>query len=225
MEIDPVAFGENVRRMREVQRLTRRELSKRAGVHEDTLARVEAGLPSQGRVRQRVAIALGTSAVALERPTADEEEGIAVHRAPEGVWRSIRDRRPVRPGVDLPALDDAERVRLARLGLVTAFEMKLNCRLGQGELVAGIIEPVRLADPAPYHGGEEFVFCLRGRARVHLGDRHVDLGPGDAATFLPHEPHNYEPLDPPTSPDFPPLLLYVNRIAPPVPTRPTPEAA
>ncbi len=214
MEFDPETFGTNVRTIRQMQRLSRRELARRSGVHEDTLARVESGRPSQPSVRRKITVGLGMSQNAMRTPVESHGETLAVHRASRAAWATVRDERPQAHRDAFPPLDEAERRRLAGLGLAVGFQMPFACRLAQGELVAGLIEAVKLASPPPSHGGEEFVTCLRGRVRLHVGSRTIDLERGDAATFMATEPHNYEPLDGPESPDYPPLLLYVNRIVP-----------
>jgi quercetin dioxygenase-like cupin family protein len=57
------------------------------------------------------------------------------------------------------------------------------------------------------HAGEEFLFCLRGRARLTVAGRSYTLEEGDAATFWSAEKHSYAPAHEKRSADEPPVLL------------------
>jgi quercetin dioxygenase-like cupin family protein len=59
------------------------------------------------------------------------------------------------------------------------------------------------------HPGEEFVFCLAGRARLTVAGRDYLLGPGDAASFWCAERHTYAPEPGTPESELPVLLLTV----------------
>lgn len=68
--------------------------------------------------------------------------------------------------------------------------------LGAGFVDRGLIpllihlEPLAGGEMTPVvHTGPEFVYCLRGRLEYWVGDRLIDLGPGDSLVFEAHLPH------------------------------------
>jgi hypothetical protein len=75
-----------------------------------------------------------------------------------------------------------------------------------GKLKAWLLEIHAPTDPAT-NAGEEFVFFLRGRARLTLAGWSYTLEEGDEATFWCAEEQSYAPADGVRSPDHPPVLL------------------
>jgi hypothetical protein len=82
----------------------------------------------------------------------------------------------------------------------------LACRLPRGKFKAWLLEIHAPTDSTTY-AGEEFVFFLRGRARLTVAGRSYTLEEGDAATFWCAEEHSSAPADGERSPDNPPVLL------------------
>src|SRR5262249_233820 len=81
----------------------------------------------------------------------------------------------------------------------------LACRLPGGKLNCWLLELRGKMEPTT-HPGEEFVFCLRGRAKLTVAGRSYILDEGDAATFWCAELHGYEPANE-LEPDDPSVLL------------------
>jgi transcriptional regulator with XRE-family HTH domain len=199
-------LGHRVRRERLRQGLSVRELAERAGINKETVVHLEKGHTPTCRTLVRVCDPLGVSVVHLLRPEADEEDDqlVAVHsrRTEERIPRS-------RVEID-PNSRETVRLRPAGSREIVAADEKvllswLACRLPGGKLNAWLLELHAPTDPST-HAGEEFVFCLRGRARLTVAGRSYVLEEGDAATFWCAEEHNYAPAGGERSPV---LLLSV----------------
>jgi quercetin dioxygenase-like cupin family protein len=78
-------------------------------------------------------------------------------------------------------------------------------RLPGGKLNCWLLELRGPTEPTT-HPGEEFVFCLRGGAKLTVAGRGYVLDEGDAATFWCAELHGYEPAAE-LGPDDPSVLL------------------
>jgi transcriptional regulator with XRE-family HTH domain len=184
-----------------------RELAERAGLNKETVVKLELGHTPTYRTLCSVCDALGVSVVHLLRPEADEEDRslVALHsrRTEERIPRS-------RVEID-PNSRETVRLRPAGAREVVAADEKvllswLACRLPGGKLNCWLLELRGPTEPTT-HPGEEFVFCLRGRARLTVAGRTYTLEEGDAATFWCAEEHSYAPADEGRSPDDPPVLL------------------
>jgi mannose-6-phosphate isomerase-like protein (cupin superfamily) len=110
-----------------------------------------------------------------------------------------------------PGSEETARFREATQRELIAADEKvllswLSCRLPGGKLNAWILELRGETDPST-HPGEEFVFCLRGSARLTVAGRSYTLHEGDAATFWCAEPHTYAPAEEALSAGALPVLL------------------
>jgi transcriptional regulator with XRE-family HTH domain len=206
----PLTLGNRIQRVRQRLGLSVRELAERAGVNKDTVVKLERGQTPSYNTLVRVCDALEVSVVQLLRPEAEADEGavVALH------LRQSEQRVP-RPLVEMdPNSPDTVRLREANQRELIAADEKvllswLSCRLPGGKLNAWILELRGETDPST-HPGEEFVFCLRGSARLTVAERSYMLREGDAATFWCAEPHTYAPSDEAIAGgDLPVLLLSV----------------
>jgi hypothetical protein len=145
----------------------------------------------------RVCDALGVSVVQLLKPEAELEEAgpalVAIHQRSQE-WRAPRHR------VELDQ-DSKETVRYRPMELreTVAADDKvllswLACRLPGGKLNCWLLDLRGPTEPTT-HPGEEFLFCLRGRAKLTVAGRCYMLDEGDAATFWCAELHGYEPVE------------------------------
>lgn len=197
-------FAENVRRVRRLRGWTMRRLATEAKVALSTIYRVEAGLPSRTAPRDRICTALGRTWSRMSIPHGDE---IEIHLRENDIWAFDRDRR-AHPHPDLPPpLNQAdERQRLGALGLATGFRANLQCQLAGGNLLSGVMELYHPDPEAEIWPGEVFLYVLRGKLQLTLGDRVEVIPENCAATFLGSIPHRYEPAE--GSPR-PTVVLYV----------------
>jgi transcriptional regulator with XRE-family HTH domain len=204
----PVTLGNRLRRVRVQSGLSIRELAAKAKIDKGTLVKLEKGNTPTYRTLVRICDALGVSVVQLLKPEADLEEAapslVAVHQRSRE-WRAPRAQVELDP-------DSKETVRYRPRELyetVAADEQVLlswlACRLPGGKLNCWLLELRGPTEPTT-HPGEEFVFCLRGRAKVTVAGRGYILDEGDAATFWCAELHGYEPAAE-LEPDDPSVLL------------------
>jgi transcriptional regulator with XRE-family HTH domain len=223
-EILSATVGARIQRLRLKQNLSVRDLAEKAGVDKNTILRVEKGLTVSGRTLDRVCHALDVYVSRLLLPEPEEGEAVVLHRRDEEVWWLY-------PGMGDPFPGDesdshgppsvAESVTTdgdqsprptpkvgAQAATPRGFVASLACRMPRGKMRSSLI---RLWDETTpnAHPGEEFVFCLSGKASLTVAGRSYMLNEGDAATFYCAERHTYAPAPnaPPSS--LPVLLLTV----------------
>lgn len=203
----PATLGDRLRRARLSAGLSVREAADKAGIDKGTVVKVEKGHTPSYRVLVRLCDALGVSVVHLLKPEAAEAADplVAVHRRAKE-WKA--------PRVELdPGSQETVRYRPAGTHELVAADEKvlltwLACRLPGGKLNCWVLDLRGPTEPTT-HPGEEFVFCLRGEARLTVAGRSYLLTPGDAATFWSAEQHQYAPAEPLAGGDPSVLLLSV----------------
>jgi len=75
--------------------------------------------------------------------------------------------------------------------VLSRMQMFRNIPASAG-FIAGIIELTERSETRS-HAGAEFVYLLRGRGVVHVGDQEFTLEMGDSITILDFEDHSYGP--------------------------------
>ncbi|GAA2453772.1 XRE family transcriptional regulator [Actinomadura vinacea] len=165
--LDLVELGGRIQELRYGRGLTLQRLAEAADVSVSMLSSVERGRKAPTIVvLARIADGLGTSLADLvSRP---DDERVIVRRAADqdtveepGGWRRTV-LTPVVPGVNF------EWVRST---------LPPGCDAGEY--------------PAYAPGSHEFIAVESGTLRLTVGDRTVDLGPGDSVYFAAHLPHAY----------------------------------
>jgi transcriptional regulator with XRE-family HTH domain len=161
-------LGGAIRRRRHAASLTLSTVSERAGISVSMLSQVERGLldPSLDTLRN-IADALGTAPFRL---LAEEGSAAAVVR------------RGQRRVVELD--EGALRIEFLSPSAEGAFELAV------WKLQPGCS---RLGGPRA-HPGEEANLLLQGRARLEIGDEHIELAADDCVTFDPRKPHRITAL-------------------------------
>jgi transcriptional regulator with XRE-family HTH domain len=180
---DPATLGARIQRFRLRQGLSVRDLADKAGVNKNTVLRVEKGLTPSYSTLNRICDALGVHIAQLTRSALGDDDLVSVHR------RSDEGRSAL-------AFDE------------TVLLSSLSCRLGGGRLNSAVMELYGNSEPV-HHPGEEFVFCLRGQAKLTVAGRGYTLDEGDAAVFWSSERHDYAPADEVPEESMPVLLLLV----------------
>lgn len=183
--LPPATLAARIRRARLQSDLSIRQLAERAGVDKGTLVKLEQGNTPSYRTLVRVCDALGVSVVHLLQSRAEED--------PVFVHRRVNERREAKQEHPNVQVRDALRQELvaADRGVLLTW---LDCRLPGGVLNSWLLEVRDPTEPTT-HPGEEFVFCLRGRAALTVSNVRYELEPGDAASFWSAEPHFYAPAE------------------------------
>ena len=194
-----VTLAARLRRARLQSALSIRQLAEKAGVDKGTLVKLEHGSTPSYRTLVRVCDALGVSVVHLLQSRA-EEDVVSVHRRAN----ERREPRKGQPNVQVRNASRQELVAADRGALLTW----LDCRRPGGVLNSWLLEVRDPTEPTT-HPGEEFVFCLRGRAALTVSNVRYELDTGDAASFWSAEPHFYGPANPLRYSDPSVLLLSV----------------
>lgn len=210
-QFDFVRIGRRVRERRLRHGLTAAELAERAGVTRQTIVRLESGKPCTLETFHKVRSSLRIFTDHLLRD--EQERDFCVQHHPEAAhWTVSRQKATYqRNGIiaDPTHEDDPrERLRLGRLGFQPFFTCLLNAELPGGILNQGMME-IYQETWVDSHPGEEFIYCLRGRARMRVRDEEFILEEGGALTFHAIEPHQYAPAEPLGPAETPLLLLIV----------------
>lgn len=202
-KINGATVGARIQRLRLQQTLSVRDLAEKAGVDKNTVLRVEKGLPVSGRTLDRVCDALGVYVSRLLLPEPGEGETVMLHRRDTETWWPY-------PGMGDPFPDEPGGVPTPKgTGIAAGGEVvSMESRLERGKLRSSLIRLWEETTPNA-HPGEEFVFCVSGRASLRVAGREYRLAEGDAATFYCAEPHTYAPTPDATPGELPVLLLAV----------------
>lgn len=189
--IPPDALGDRVRRLRNAQGLSIREVADRAGISKTSLMRLERG----GRARPTTLLAvcnvLGVHLNRVVEPDGGGLQLVAVHRRRDDRWHDLRDFGSGPLGGDDRPVDAAERRRCAEAGGAIPLCM-LQSRLPDSAVFPSVLE---LFGPTASrrHPGLEFVYVLSGRLELHVGDAVHELAEGESAAFRSAEDHRYAP--------------------------------
>ncbi len=213
LDLSPTTLGARIQRLRVRQGLSVRDVADKAEVDKNTVLRLEKGLPTSARTRDRVCAALGVYVSRLALPEPDDREVMVKHSRDREVWWPYPGMGEPRslpllgstPVEDLFKNEDAL-LEQAASQLAAGYVTSLACRMPQGRLRSSLL---KLYDEttANMHPGEEFCFCLRGAAVLKVSGKTTLLEEGDAVTFWCAEPHTYAPASGVIPPDEPPILL------------------
>lgn len=213
VDLSPTTLGARIQRLRVRQGLSVRDVADKAEVDKNTILRLEKGLPTSARTRDRVCAALGVYVSRLALPEPDDREVMVKHSRDREVWWPY-------PGMgeprSLPLLGSTpvedlfknkeDLLEQAASQLAAGYVTSLACRMPQGRLRSSLLKLYE-ETTANMHPGEEFCFCLRGAAVLKVSGKTTLLEEGDAVTFWCAEPHTYAPAFGVITPDQPPILL------------------
>lgn len=171
---DENAIGTRVRRLRRRMGWTLETLGERCGFTRSLLSKIETGktVPPVATLT-RIAKALGVTVGSLLDD--DDRVGTVVEKAP--TRKADRLRR-------MTATEKGYRF----FGFAAGRSRKLMQPL-LFEAERGAIRPQPMS-----HGGEEFVYVLRGKMRYRVGETQYTLGPGDSVYFDAEQEHELEPI-------------------------------
>jgi transcriptional regulator with XRE-family HTH domain len=221
--------GARIQRLRLKQNLSVRDLADKAGVDKNTILRVEKGLTVSGRTLDRVCRALDVYVSRLLLPEPEEGEAVVLHRRASEVWWPYPGMGDPFPGDDsdlgTPTAPPEEAAgsevsgigaragahptpKVAPQTTPRGFVASLACRMPRGRMRSSLIRIWDETTPNA-HPGEEFVFCLSGKACLTVAGRAYLLEEGDAATFYCAERHTYAPAPDAPENSLPVVLLTV----------------
>jgi transcriptional regulator with XRE-family HTH domain len=210
-------IGHNIRCSRMAINKTQAELAERAGVSPSTVRRLESGAPIQKRLLKKICDSLGRPISVVNAVMPYGEPGqfrpAHLHRCSDLTWFATGDRRPKTPEANDELIQtEEERLRIARLGLVSMFEAYMvTMPYGPSISQAVICRRQWISPNELYH--ECIVLCLGGNATVATGPERFHLSKGDALGFSTDLPTTIEPTHPVTKSVAPPhvLLILANR--------------
>lgn len=163
------SLGDRIRRVRETQGLTIKDLSSRTGIDIDTLERTESGemIPALGQLAR-----LGRAL--------DMKMGYFIS-----------------PGIDKPmtVVRKNERQPISRYGETKSMQYGYFYESLAPEKADRLMEPFIVTlvptetEEFSTHAGQEFLYVLEGEMKVQVGDRVDFLKPGDAVYYDSSQPH------------------------------------
>ena len=163
------SLGDRIRRVREMQGLTIKDLSSRTGIDIDTLERTESGemIPALGQL-----VRLGRAL--------DMKMGYFIS-----------------PGIDKPmtVVRKNERQPISRYGETKSMQYGYFYESLAPEKADRLMEPFIVTlvpietEEFSTHAGQEFLYVLEGEMKVKVGERVDFLKPGDAVYYDSSQPH------------------------------------
>jgi len=197
--ISSETLGHRLRRARNRQGLSIRDLAEKAGVSKTSIVRIEQGHPSFPSTIVRIAGAMGLHLAGLTEPIADDQI-VAVHHAEDDRWFDLVNfgEGPL-GGLDRPTTVEERR------GLADVAIMYMKNRLEGGVMLPVIVDIYAPSNPRS-HPGEEMVYAIKGPVKLTIGHQTITLQTGESASFWSSEIHVYEPGE---GADLPVQLLSV----------------
>lgn len=193
-EVGSEVIGNRVKRLRDNQGLSIREVADRAAISKNSIVRLEQGRGTQPVTVLKVCTVLGVHIERLAEPTGEDMVIAVAHRKKDDRWFDVADMasQPLL-NLDRP-LKPAERKKAVNQGATSPINL-LQCRLPGGNILPSILELYQKS-PVRSHIGEEFVYALSGDTVVTIGKKKHKLKEGESLTFWSAEPHSYAPANP-----------------------------
>ncbi|MEO0661264.1 MAG: helix-turn-helix domain-containing protein [Planctomycetota bacterium] len=188
--VPPDALGHRIKRLRESQGLSIREIAERAGLSKNSIVRLEQGRGSQPVTVLKVCAVLGVHVDRLVRGDS-AGEAAAVHTRDDDRWFDGADMGSGPLLGRAGPLPPRERSRAVARGARIPVNL-LQSRLEGGRVLPSLLE-VHAASPTRSHVGEEFVYVLEGTLVLSIGSVQHRLRAGESIAFWSAEPHSYAP--------------------------------
>jgi transcriptional regulator with XRE-family HTH domain len=211
--LDFALISHNVRCNRMAQNKTQAELAALADVSRSTLRRLESRSPIHLRNLEKICAALGRSVevISAAMPYGEwtNQDAVYVRRKAALIWHTSGDRRRKKPEDNERLLQSSEeRLRLARLGMVSFFEaFTVSLPYGPSGSIREVCTRLELAPNDTY--AECILYCLRGDALVRVGEADFSIAEGDSIGFSMQGAASIEPARPIDANGFPPVVLFL----------------
>lgn len=203
-QVAPEILGERLRRARLRQGRSIRDLAAMAGLSKTSIVRLEQGGTAYPLTVVKVCAALGLHLASVVEARLDAAT-VAVHRNADDRWYDLTDFGAGPLASAMHPLSETERAALVQKRPGTVPLLILASRLSEGQLLSTVIEVFAPSEPRS-HPGEEFVYVLKGRASIRVGEADYVLDTGESIVFRSIEPHAYAPAE---GSDLPVKLLSV----------------
>jgi transcriptional regulator with XRE-family HTH domain len=166
------SLGINLKRLREDQGTTLREMAKDIGVSPSFLSQVEKGKASPSLTTLKsIADALQTTIGNLVGEDANQKEKMITR---EDERKSLKQ---VSQGIQMYLLSEVNPYKQMQPLL---FKLAVNAASGE---------------PSYAHYGQEFVLVLKGAIEISLGEKNYQLKKGDSIYFNSSTPHSFKNLN------------------------------
>ena len=189
------------------------EVAARSALSRDTVLRVEKGLAVSDKSLHALRGTYMLFSAQLVQHKSDSSSYVSCS-ADNVRWMAATHRdhrgRPVKD-IDYSFVDDAnERKRRATLGYQRFFSGFIRAELPGGVMTSGMME---IYQPSWFdqHYGEEFIFCLSGKAVITVEDLPCVLEAGDSMIFDAIKLHRYAPVE---GSVLPAIILFVVGLRP-----------
>ncbi|HVT11568.1 MAG TPA: helix-turn-helix transcriptional regulator [Fimbriimonadaceae bacterium] len=222
---DPKVFGRNVRAFRALRGWSIRDLEARSGVSAKTIVKIERGGGCTVRTEQKIALGFAAYVGRLWDVNLLSDKPQRFISREQGRWffSDIEDaeryyRRLVKPNSDTERLrsdpdeiqDEAERHRLGRAGLASAFVKTMGGGISAGYFQYNVGEifgrDVTPPDSLKY---TYLCICARGGIRFGIRDEVFEMHEEDSIVFQGDSPYWMEPLEPVAPSELPPLVQFI----------------
>ncbi len=186
-------IGHRVRRLRDAQGVSIREVAEKAEISKNSIVRLEQGRGTQPITILKVCSTLGVHVERLAEPSSDDVVAVA-HKNKDDHWFDMADmgsrpllnaKKPITP---------RQRKQAVNAGASVPINL-LKSRLPGGKFLPSVLE-VYQTSPLRSHVGEEFAYILDGEGVITVGKKKYRLKKGESITFWSAEPHSYAPADP-----------------------------
>jgi transcriptional regulator with XRE-family HTH domain len=181
--------GARVRRIRERQGLSLRELAERAEISKNTLLRLEQGMVPRLSTLRQVARALRVKPRLLCTLDLVESPVISILKNEDLRWFDMDNYRGAQYPLADRVLDESERRQFAMDG-ATPFSNLTNST--EVEFFHPNLIELYKATPRRSHPGMEFCFVLSGTIRIVFENEVRMLEAGESINFHATEVHHYE---------------------------------
>lgn len=188
--VGPEVLGNRLRRIRNLQGVSIREVATQAGISKNSIVRLEQGRGTQAMTVLRICTVLGIHIEKLAEASGEELTTGVAHRAQDDAWYDMTDFGAGPLSGEARPMSDQERRELAKKGVVPLSILK--SRLPNGRVLPTIVE-VYGPSPTRSHVGEEFAYVLEGEALISVGQDEFLLKQGESVTFWSAEQHTYAP--------------------------------
>lgn len=173
-------LGARIRRQRQNQGISVRDLAEKSQVNKNSILRLEKGLGSHPLTLVSVCQALSLHLDGLALADEAEAQIASVHRVDQDTWHDLRN------------------VAGGPLGSTLATDQipiqLLTSRFPNGRVVPTIIIVNQRTSLSSHHG-EEFVYVLEGSVKITVADKTFILEPTESINFWSGEQHCYEPFE------------------------------
>lgn len=189
--VSAAVLGARLKRARQRQGISIRDLAKEAGVSKNSIVRLEQGGAPHPLTVLKISAALGIHVASLAKLGVPDAEVAALHRHEDDRWYDLTDFGAGPLGGEDRPITKEERAEFVKKGAQVPLLILKN-RLETGRLLPTVLELYQESERRS-HAGEEMVYVLEGSAMVHVGSHSYELKEGEAITFWSAEEHSYAP--------------------------------